>query len=357
MRLPPMPHSASANDTPQTPPTQSVRLSFSPESPMDQRRAPPPESFDVAKQGRKRHSGTPPDESTRKAPPLVQRTNMQASIPSTHQPLPSSMPFEQQGALTASVATATSSSANLPPLMAAPAVVTTAASASLQTYTNVTGYTRQMNTNYNNADANQEHGGTQIQDIITSMRESLKQGTTFTLLVPPHRFTDKSKFKHCLDLIELVATEDQRQKLKTNLDNMELQEIADCIKKKCLLQLNKLGKLVGIKATKSKAGYSGVGLRVCSLKSKLKTKYGNAVSLRSAQFYVEKAEAAAVTAAVTRVAPATAQEEPATAQEEPAPAQEAPAPARKAPAPARKVRDKGQTTIQFGTKKPSKEIV
>ena len=57
---------------------------------------------------------------------------------------------------------------------------------------------RQLASNYNNADAYQQHGGTDIQDIITStyITECLKSGVSFSGLFGSLRFKYNAKFQH-----------------------------------------------------------------------------------------------------------------------------------------------------------------
>ena len=95
--------------------------------------------------------------------------------------------------------------------------------------------------NYDSVDADQQHGGTQLQDIITYAYNNnhFKSGAvSFAGLLRPHRFLDNAKFKHCLDLFDVVATEEQFTTLKTaDLDATVVENVANTIKDSCLAQL------------------------------------------------------------------------------------------------------------------------
>ena len=126
--------------------------------------------------------------------------------------------------------------------------------------------------NYNSVDADQEHGGTQIQDIITYAYNNnhFKNNVKFMGLIKPQRFKDKAKFEHCLGLFDFVVTEEQLTTLRTaDLDMTEVENVANAIKDSCLEKLQ----LWESKPNKGKVGegYTGVGSRV----QKLKTKYGS----------------------------------------------------------------------------------
>lgn len=116
--------------------------------------------------------------------------------------------------------------------------------------------------NYNNVDTGDTHGGTNIQDIITS---ATFNGTevTFMGLTKPARFKDNAKFNHCCSLFAAVATPQQKELLLASLPRMQLQQLADEIAEACILQLTKWE---GKESKNSRKGYAGVGLRVQKIK-------------------------------------------------------------------------------------------
>ena len=122
--------------------------------------------------------------------------------------------------------------------------------------------------NYDSVDADQQHGGTQLQDIITYAYNNnhFKNGAvSFEGLLRPHRFLDNAKFKHCLDLCDVVATEEQFTTLKTaGLDATVVENLANTIKDSCLAQLVLWEALK--KPKKAGPGYTGVGTRVQAIK-------------------------------------------------------------------------------------------
>ena len=84
---------------------------------------------------------------------------------------------------------------------------------------------RQLASNYNNADAYQQYGGTDIQDIITSTysAECFKLGVAFLGLLMPLRFNDNLKFQHFLDLFDAVVTYGQCEILgKPDVEKTEI---------------------------------------------------------------------------------------------------------------------------------------
>ena len=94
----------------------------------------------------------------------------------------------------------------------------------------------------------------------------------------PHRFKDDAKFRHCLDLFDIVATEDQITTLKSaDLDAKVLENTANNIKDACLAQLVLWEALP--KPKKAGPGYSGVGKRVQALK----TMHGDLKSIKLAR--------------------------------------------------------------------------
>jgi hypothetical protein len=130
--------------------------------------------------------------------------------------------------------------------------------------------------NYNSVDADQAHGGTQIQDIITNAyrTEGYKSPVAFRELLRPFRFKDNSKFKHCLDLFDAVATDEQCEILgKPGLDKTALQGVANAIADACMDQLDNWEG--NVKRGKQKKGYAGVGTRVSGLKTKFQNDYGS----------------------------------------------------------------------------------
>lgn len=129
---------------------------------------------------------------------------------------------------------------------------------------------------YNSVDADQAHGGTQIEDIITSAygTKGFKSGVSFLELLLPFRFKDKPKFKHCLELFDAVATDEQCEILGTpNLDKTSLEGVANAIADACMDQLDKWEGNSG--RGRKRKGYSGVGMRVSALKTKFQHDYGS----------------------------------------------------------------------------------
>lgn len=119
-----------------------------------------------------------------------------------------------------------------------------------------------LRSNYNNVDTGDTHGGTDIQDIITSATFNGPE-VTFKGLKRLERFKDNAKFNHCCSLFAAVATPEQKALLLTLLSRIELRKLADEIADACMLQLTKWeGKETG-----AKKGYAGVGARVQKIKA------------------------------------------------------------------------------------------
>ncbi|EJK69899.1 hypothetical protein THAOC_08804 [Thalassiosira oceanica] len=126
--------------------------------------------------------------------------------------------------------------------------------------------------NANAADLDEQHGGTKLEDIITNFSQWLARGNEISSLAgvqPPQRFKDGAKYRHCIDLLDVSITDEQRAKLKTSLPASDLQEVADEISKRAMLKLNEMVVVVGMSAPKrATAEYSGVGARVAKFKTK-----------------------------------------------------------------------------------------
>ena len=119
-----------------------------------------------------------------------------------------------------------------------------------------------LRSNYNNVDTGDTHGGTDIQDIITSATFNGPE-VTFKGLKRLERFKDNAKFNHCCSLFAAVATPEQKALLLTSLSRIALRQLADEIADACMLQLTKWeGKETG-----AKKGYAGVGARVQKIKT------------------------------------------------------------------------------------------
>ena len=110
----------------------------------------------------------------------------------------------------------------------------------------------------------------------TCSKASLKAGTFFTSLARPQRFKDQAKFNHCLELLELVATDEQREQLKTDLDMTSLEGVGQAMAASCLEMLNALQVELGEKAApRAGRGYAGVGKRVQLVRSLYKKRCGD----------------------------------------------------------------------------------
>ena len=87
----------------------------------------------------------------------------------------------------------------------------------------------------------------------------------FSGLKCPQRFTAGTKFRHCLDLLDSVITEDQKTQLQSSLESADLETLAGCIAEACMVQLDKWKSKPkhGIRTTTS---YAGMGMRVATEK-------------------------------------------------------------------------------------------
>ena len=129
----------------------------------------------------------------------------------------------------------------------------------------------------NSADVEERHNGTKLEDIVTWYSQSLVRGNEISNLVsikPPQRFKDQAKFRHCVDLLDVSMTDEQRTALKSPLNASDLQDTAEAISEGAMARLSEMGVMCGIKAPKkAKPEYSGVGARVVKIKTESKKKF------------------------------------------------------------------------------------
>ena len=126
-----------------------------------------------------------------------------------------------------------------------------------------------IESNYNNVDAEGVHGGTGLADIIAGAHKSkqLHDGFAFSGLKRPDRFKDNAKFNHCLDLLDAVATDDDKKALcAKDANDTDIFDVATRIARNALDLLNRLEGAVG--DGNNQVGYAGVGRRAQILKSK-----------------------------------------------------------------------------------------
>ena len=132
----------------------------------------------------------------------------------------------------------------------------------------------QLERNYNDTDADGTNGGTTIDDIVHSAYKhgAFKSAVSFKGIYMPGRFEYPEKYNHCLDLLEAVATAEQRNELaRDDLTLAQIIKLSNSIGDACMKRLLELeGKKLKSKAQK---GYTGVGARV----QKAKKHYPNLV--------------------------------------------------------------------------------
>ena len=116
--------------------------------------------------------------------------------------------------------------------------------------------------NFNDVDTGETHGGTNIEDIIISAHPFRGGVVSFAAVVKPGRFNDNAKFRHCADLIDVVITDEQKATLLNgSAAKKDVIDLANDIAKACMKQLN-----VWDLKPKGRQGYTGVGLRVQTVK-------------------------------------------------------------------------------------------
>mmetsp|Transcript_4604 Transcript_4604/g.7137 ORF Transcript_4604/g.7137 Transcript_4604/m.7137 type:complete len:259 (+) Transcript_4604:892-1668(+) len=130
---------------------------------------------------------------------------------------------------------------------------------------------QEMAPNYNHVDHNQEHGGTDLPDIISGAYDSrcFRTEVSFTpaFMMRPLRFKDPTKYNHCLALFNVVASPVDRAMLgRAGLTKTELSTAAYNIAEASMDHISALeGKP---RSNRQKMGYAGVGGRVAKVKSK-----------------------------------------------------------------------------------------
>jgi len=130
---------------------------------------------------------------------------------------------------------------------------------------------QEMETNYNHVDHNQEHGGTDLPDIISGAYASrcFRTEVSFTpaFMMRPVRFKDPTKYNHCLELFNVVASPVDRAMLgRAGLTKLELSTAAHNIAE---ASMNHISALEGRpRSNRQRMGYAGVGARVAKVKNK-----------------------------------------------------------------------------------------
>ena len=125
--------------------------------------------------------------------------------------------------------------------------------------------------NYNGVDADQQHGGTGINDIIVDAYEA-DQFQPDVLFIPdrlkrPHRFTDNAKYNYCIELFKAAVNDDLKLRLLN--PNLTYDEKIDLGRDIANVSLDYLCRLEGKDRTsKMTFGYTGVGSRVSTIKKK-----------------------------------------------------------------------------------------
>ncbi len=130
--------------------------------------------------------------------------------------------------------------------------------------------------NYNGHDADEQQGGTNLHSIIVqAYNDEHFEQEQEVLFIPeyikrPARFKDKAKYEHCLALFKAVTSEEQIvQLMNPNLSKSQLYAVADEIADACL---DRIVELTGRgDRGKMKKGYTGVGAKVQTLKSRFPT--------------------------------------------------------------------------------------
>ena len=113
--------------------------------------------------------------------------------------------------------------------------------------------------NYNGNDADQEHGGTDLVSIIVEAHKSDHFHPDVRFIPErmrrPHRFSDRAKYEHCLDLFTAVVTGEQKLLLiNPHLTLVELNDVACDISNACIERLCQLeGKS---RSSSMKSGYA-----------------------------------------------------------------------------------------------------
>ena len=130
---------------------------------------------------------------------------------------------------------------------------------------------QEMAPNYNHVDHNQEHGGTDLPDIISGAYNSrcFRTEVSFTpaFMMRPLRFKDPTKYNHCLALFNVVASPVDRAILgRAGLTKTELSTVAHNIAEASMDHISALeGKP---RSNRQRMGYAGVGGRVAKVKNK-----------------------------------------------------------------------------------------
>lgn len=126
----------------------------------------------------------------------------------------------------------------------------------------------ELEKNYNNIDADQLHGGTALHNIISGAYKQglLNDGFIFSGLERPGRFTDNAKYKHCLDLLDAVVEDDEKEFLcKKGHSDQALEDKVRSISRRALDLLKRL------EGNPEKGnhtdGYTGVGSRAQKIKT------------------------------------------------------------------------------------------
>ena len=122
--------------------------------------------------------------------------------------------------------------------------------------------------NYNDVDADQLHGGTALHNIISGAYKQglLNDGFNFSGLERPGRFTDNAKYNHCLDLLDAVVEDDEKEFLcKKGHSDQALEDKVRSISRRALDLLKRL------EGNPEKGnhtdGYTGVGSRAQKIKT------------------------------------------------------------------------------------------
>ena len=129
----------------------------------------------------------------------------------------------------------------------------------------------EMESNYNTVDADQLHGGTALPDIISGAYKQglLNDGFVFSGLERPSRFTDNAKYNHCLDLLDAIVDDNDKEFLcKKGHDDKAIQDKARNISRRALDLLNKMEG--NPDDGNHKDGYAGVGVRAQRIKTNRK---------------------------------------------------------------------------------------